>query len=75
MKTTLTEERLRLENVRLYKSQVRQLRQLCTVSNRRIDDLISDAVQAFLDKHFEELLTQYANEFTSQALKEFRKQR
>ena len=75
MKTTPTEERSRLESVYLYTSQIRQLRQLCTVSDHRIDHLISKAVQAFLDEHFEELLTQYADEFTSQALKEFKKQR
>ena len=75
MNTTLNEKRSRLENVWLYESQIRQLRQLCKVSERRIDFLISDAVGAFLDEHFEELLTKYADEFTSHAIKEFRKQR
>ena len=68
-------KRWKLENVWLYESQVRQLKQLCKVSNQQIDFLISDAVQAFLDENFVELLTQYAEEFTSQAIKEFKKQR
>ena len=75
MQTALDNKRWKLENVWLYESQIRQLKQLCKVSNRQIDFLISDAVQAFLDENFVELLTQYADEFTSQAIKDFKKQR
>ena len=75
METTSASGRKLLENAFLYKSQIRQLKQLCAVSDRHINDLLCDAVEAFLNENFETLLTQYADEFTSRAIRDFKKQR
>ena len=51
------------------------LKILSVVSGRPVDLLVDDAVEAFLERHFEELLEEYSAEFTSQSLKAFRQGR
>lgn len=54
---------------------IKLLKILSVVSGKPVDVLADDAVEEFLNNHFEELLEQYSAEFTSQSLKVFREQR
>lgn len=54
---------------------IKLLKTLSVVSGRSVHALADDAVEEFLNNHFEELLKRYSAEFTSQSLKEFREQR
>ena len=53
---------------------IKLLKILSVVSGKPVDALADDAVEEFLNNHFEELLKQYSAEFTSQSLKVFREQ-
>lgn len=53
---------------------IKLLKTLSVVSGRSVDGFADDAVEEFLNNHFEELLEEYSAEFTYQALEVFREQ-